>query len=83
MKNASITRITRSVVTDLDRYTIYHLCFWTVFYSSGTIRIVKGYSSDSLTSTQRKFLSDKPVRHISPPLPYMGESALESRVTFY
>lgn len=79
---ASIVRITRHIITDLDHYTIYHMCFWTVFYSSGTVRTVKGYSVDSLSGSQQKFMLRKPLRYVSKPIPYC-ESGFEVCTSFY
>lgn len=82
MTKSKVVRITRHIFTDLEGYTIYHLCGWEVFYSSGSVRYVNGYSEDALNATQRKFYDSRPLRWKSQPEPY-AESAWVSHISFY
>lgn len=77
----NIRRIEQIVFYDLSGFIIKHMCYWKIYYTSGSERTVKGYGCENLNRTQRKWYIHTPLQNVR--TGFYGESATTKTRVYY
>ncbi|GEM_PF-3658746 len=81
MKKTEIKRIEQVTFYDLDHRIIYHMCYWKIYYASGSERTIKGHGSEKLNKTQRKWYIEHKLQGTWNG--FYGESAYTKTRSYY
>lgn len=78
---ATIKRIEQTVYYDLSGRIIKHMTEWKIYYTSGTVKTIKGHGFEHMNKTQRTWYTKHDLQTIF--TGFFGESATTRTRVYY